>query len=276
VHQVSGAILSSVNGRPLVNVEVTLADTPLAPVLTDSAGTYSFPEVPEGTYDLKATPPSTLRCFLRRTQSVTVSQDAVVDLALDPKTDSFGYACDDTAVFTWVEGSDLLPLGGRDQSIPVTLPFAFTFYGQTYDTVYVATNGFVNFLGPNAEYNNFCIPNPSFPPKALIAPMWIALDVNPPAGIWTGTQGVAPNRQFTVEWRDVPFYCYPCDGTVTFEMILDEASGSITMQYNRIDGYGVELATVGVENESGTVALQYACGGAPLSAGKAIKLFLNQ
>ncbi|MET0492392.1 MAG: hypothetical protein ABW000_04595 [Actinoplanes sp.] len=61
-----------------------------------------------------------------------------------------------------------------------------------------------------------------------------------------------------MEWRNVASYEDP--GTrVSFQLILDE-TGGYRFAYNEIDGTFIELgggATIGIENEDGTVALEY-------------------
>ena len=90
--------------------------------------------------------------------------------------------------------------------------------------------------------------------------------------IWTKLQGEAPNREFIIEYRDVTFFSGP--GVATFEVILQETSGNMTFQYNRTDAQGNgSSATIGIQNNAGTIGLQYGCNEAAVSVGKAIRLF---
>ena len=43
-----------------------------------------------------------------------------------------------------------------DGYVPVTIPFAFPFYGQTYTQSYMFSNGVVGFLNPQTHGNGFC------------------------------------------------------------------------------------------------------------------------
>jgi hypothetical protein len=267
-HRLSGTVSRAANGSLVANAEVKVMNTPVDPVYTDANGSYIFPAVAEGTYTIQAG----TGCLAPFSRSVTIAGDMdMVDFALTPRVDAFGYSCDDTAAFNWIDGDTLLPLSGDDETMPVTLPFVFSFYGRDYDTIYVSTNGFGNFLEPDASYANVCIPNRA-PPNALVAPFWTDLIVMPPAGVYTKLSGEAPNRQFTIEWRDATFFIF--SGVVTFEVTLDEATGSLTYQYNRAELFGDgRRATLGMENEAGTVGLQYSCRHQGVVPNKAIKFF---
>ena len=97
-------------------------------------------------------------------------------------------------------------------------------------------------------------------PNGLIAPFWD--DLNPEAGgaIWYRTVGEAPRRQFVVAWLGLPHY--DKTGDSSFEVILDEASQSITFQYADTTFGDKEFddgasASVGVEHPAGTVGRQF-------------------
>ena len=150
-----------------------------------------------------------------------------------------------------------MPLTGSTVSLPVRLPFPFPFYGQSYSTAHVTTNGFLNFLAPSTLASNVSIPSPAAP-NAAIYPMWDDLDVNSAASVRTELLGSAPNRRFVIEWRNVRF---GTDSTrrVDFEVVLHE-NGHILTQYRNLANDNRERgsqATVGIENESGTIALRY-------------------
>lgn len=272
-HRISGTVLSNLTGQPLENAEVRILGTPLPLDRTNEAGFYEFPLVPNGTYDIQAGPPSGSRCLGSLTQNITLKSDVVVDFALDVRVDDFGYACDDTGNFNWIPGDTLFPLVGDDASMPLPLPFPFTFYGQTYNTIYISTNGNGNFLAPDARYTSVCLPNPSAI-RGMVAPLWddLLVGVGAAGRIWTKVQGEAPNRQLIIEWRDVTFFGRP--GAATFEVILEEGTGSISYQYNRTDLNGDgRNATIGIQNQDGTIATQYSCHEAAVGVGKVIQIF---
>ncbi|MBI1748320.1 MAG: carboxypeptidase regulatory-like domain-containing protein [Acidobacteria bacterium] len=270
-HRISGMVVSSLTGEPIANAEVRILDTPLPSARTTADGVYAFPTVPDGTYNIQASPPSSARCIGAQTQEVYFDADVVVDFWLDSRVDAFGYSCDDAIDFNWIPGDTLLPLIGDDASLPQALPFPFTFYGSVYSTIHVSTNGNGNFLAPNTAYVNQCLPSAGAL-RGMVAPLWDDLFVGS-GRIWTKVDGEAPNRLFIIEWRDVTFYS--AQGVATFEIILEEGTAAITFQYNRTDISGDGRgATVGIQDQAGAVGLQYSCNEPVLIVGRAIKFFL--
>lgn len=139
------------------------------------------------------------------------------------------------------------------------LPFAFTFYGQTYTDAYVWTNGFLEFEGPstaNCAFTNTALPNSSRPNGAIYA-LWDDVVVDASASIRTEVKGVTPNRRFVVEYRNVRFFT----GTrrLDFNIVLHE-DGRVMTQYRNISDDVRERgnsATIGIEDHTGTVALEF-------------------
>jgi subtilisin family serine protease len=259
-HSVSGTVTDS-DGNPIANGTVTILNTPIPPATTDAAGNYSFPSVPEGTYEVRA---EGGRCNEMQTQSLTVDGDEDLDFTLPRRHDAFGYFCTLPA-FSWVEGTTTLPLTGDDASTQVTLPFTFTFYGQSYGSAHVATNGFLNFLAPDATFFNSPIPS-TFTPNGAVYPFWDDLFVDGAAAVKTASLGSAPDRMFVIEWENVHFFA-DSSRRVDVEVVLHE-NGRILTQYQNIADDGRERgndATIGIENHTGTDALQYSFGEAVLS-----------
>ena len=158
---------------------------------------------------------------------------------------------------------------GDDASATVGLPFNFSFYGTSYNSVQVASNGYLRLgAGAATAFANVTIPNAA-DPNAIIAPWWDDLSPNLGGTIWTTTTGTAPNRKFVASWVGVPHFG---GGTtnVTFEAILDEATGDITLQYldatttSTASNKGVG-ATVGLENSTGTAGTLISYNTASLS-----------
>ena len=283
-HAVSGTVVSSLTGLPVAGAVLRILGTPIPPAIADDNGMYSFPSVPDGTYTLQASPPATARCLGPKSTTIIVDQDLTVDFALDPRVDGAGMSCDDTIAFNWMPGTTQNPLEGDDVSAPFPLPFPFTFYGQTYTTLNVCTNGFGTFLAPNCNFVNECIPSPNLP-NGFIAPFWADLYVNQPGApadshIYTGLVGDPGTRQYIIEYRNTTFFARdPMANVVTFEMILNEADNSILYQYNRADGDGNGGGTpnagaaIGTENQSGAIGLGYSCREPVVFVGKAIRFF---
>ena len=251
-HPVSGHVRDG-GGNPLAGVTVTIEGTPIPAATTDASGAYRFADVPEGEYDVSAT----LRgCYDAQTQHLVVDGTETLDFALPQRHDGFGYVCR-PAPFEYVDAGTVLPLSGDDASTQVELPFPVTFYGETYRTAHVTTNGSLNFLRPDRIYWNGPIPNPD-PPNAALYALWDDLYVDGSASVRTELLGSAPHRRFVVEWRNVAFLA-DTSKRVSFEVVIAE-TGQLTFQYQDVEDDGMEKgnsATIGIENAAGDDALAY-------------------
>jgi hypothetical protein len=179
--------------------------------------------------------------------------------------------------------------GGNDTVFQLNLPWPFRFYGQDCSTAYVSTDGWLSFNPQTGSADsNTAIPSPAGP-NCVVAPFWDDLySQGNEAGIWYQQ---ASDSLFVIEWHD-----FGRDGawrcSLNFEVKLFR-SGAIEFHYNRVVVEAgrfhlnrVEVcegrfdqgqsATVGIENELGTVGLQYLHNGAPagnyLQAGRAIRV----
>jgi hypothetical protein len=242
----------SENGDAVPNASVAILDSNFPTVTTDASGYYVLSNMPAGTYQIRA---QTDFCNTQ-TENLSVAGNETLDFFLGQKSDEFGYSCEALPA-AYIPGDNLIPLASDDASALITLPFSFNFYGQTYDHANVATNGFLNFLAPDSTYFNTPIPSTTTP-NAAIYPFWDDLYVDDEAGIYTKTIGFAPNRQFVIDWRNVYFFADPTR-RLSFEIVLFE-DGKILIQYFDVESATREQgtsATIGIENESGTIALQY-------------------
>jgi len=162
---------------------------------------------------------------------------------------------------------------GDDQVVTLNLPFSFTFFGTSYTSIKVSSNGNAHFGTASTAYSNVAIPNTGNP-NAMIAPFWD--DLYPPSGgrVYYTTSGTAPNRTFVIEWRNVSHYPGGTNGA-TFEIQLDEGTNHIWIIYQDTNlgstsyNNGVS-ATSGVENAAGTAGNQYSFNQAVLTANKVL------
>ncbi len=181
--------------------------------------------------------------------------------------DSFGYfwISNSTAggpEFDWIEINQLgnqLNLSGLDDAETVNLPWSFPFYGNDYSSIMISTNGYMTFDGNGLVWVNTNIPS-SAQPNNCICPMWddILIDAGGAILTWYDEE----RDLFIIEWDDVPRYDNNAQHH-SFQAILSPY-GVITFQYLDLDPGGVNSATVGVENESGTVGLQIGMNGTGL------------
>jgi hypothetical protein len=258
VHEVSGHVRSPA-GNPLPGATVAVPGTPISPARTDANGFYRLPAVPEGEYEVRATAG---KCSEPETKHVVVDGDETLDFAPGWRQDAFGYYCELSAP-DYIEANTILPLTGEFSSgnyTQIGLPFPFTFYGQTYNSATVATNGLLTFHIPNGNSTNESIPSPNNP-NGAIYPFWDDLTVDRLASVRTQALGSPPNRRFVIEWRNVLCICgaFTTERRIDFEVVLSE-NGRIQTEYRNIGDDARERgrsATIGIENENGDVALQY-------------------
>jgi hypothetical protein len=176
-----------------------------------------------------------------------------------------------TAPFAWIATNAMTSIVLSDDGVstPQPLPFAFSYYGQTYGQVYIGANGLMGFTSSNlGTAVNADLPTLAAP-NAIICPYWD--DLNPALGgsVWLGALGAAPNRKFIVSWFEVP-HKETAGGLTrfTFQVILHE-TGPIAFQYLQVESGRNTLlsgrsATVGVEDSTGWLATKYSYNGSPL------------
>lgn len=142
----------------------------------------------------------------------------------------------------------------------INIGFPFTYYGNSYTQLVIASNNYVSFDLGNA--NGFSpwsinnpIPNASLPLDAIMAPYQ---DINPGAGgtIEYGTVGAAPNRTFVVRYISVPMFSCTQDEFCS-TLILNEGSNVIEMYIDNkplCTTWNGGVAIQGTHNNNGTIA----------------------
>ncbi|WP_197523026.1 carboxypeptidase regulatory-like domain-containing protein [Actinokineospora pegani] len=265
-HTVAGTVANA-EGTPVSGASVRLAGTPLAPVTTSATGAFSVPDVPAGAYQLDAAAGG---CSDPRSQELVVDGDEQVTVTLPSRADSFGTTCVLESA-PYVQAETPIALSGDDAAAEVALPFPFYYYGSTYTRAFASSNGHLNFLARSTAFSNVALPAGNAPNAAIYA-FWDDLILDSGSQVATSTLGAAPNREFVVEWRNAGFYQQP--SRVDFEIVLSE-NGQISLRYRGIDPASTrergESATIGVENATGTVALQYSLNTAVLSDTQSIR-----
>lgn len=189
----------------------------------------------------------------------------------------YAYGSDDTMHrqaprFSWFEisavGTRVTGSGGNFTST-VTLPFTFKYYGVNYTQVRISSDGWIAFgSGTQTAYTSYCLPN-NDNVNAMVAPFWDDL-------FYTSSMDSqkvlyyyhAATQRFIIEWYYVGHNNTHIGqwNKETFQVILSNTptqtgDGEILMQY-KTAAYPVEC-TVGIENHTQTVGLQYLCSDAP-------------
>jgi len=133
--------------------------------------------------------------------------------------------------YNWINtttGTELL-LGDNGYSTQ-DLPFNFTYYNETYSTIYLGANGYLSFTDPTPDdLTNDPIPSADADNDYLIAPFWDNLQ--PASG-----GGTIYVQNFTNYWIAAWFDIEHNDGNYigTFEVILYE-NGDIIFNYDLIN-----------------------------------------
>ncbi len=143
---------------------------------------------------------------------------------------------------------------GDDTFEAVNLPFAFTFYGNTYTSTFVSSNGYVTFGAGSSSFAQVCLPNTALPNNAIYA-LWD--DLAPTGGANGNVYVKAVDADtFVVEWYQAARF--GASAHQTFEIVL-RSDNSIRLQYQTVSQ--ATATTIGIENATGTAAQQVWCNG---------------
>ncbi len=248
---------------------VSLLGDPVPAVNTDCNGMFTL-SLPEGLHTLLVEAPG----YAAQKLTVQVTGDVMRTVFMQPVHD---YAVSDSrsgdVTFAWVDAT-----GGTrhrmndDASKRIALADArtFTFYGVTYQELFVSSNGFVVFGYPFDRFHGV-VPFEGLPNNAIYA---YAEDLNPAAGAQYGTgfdNGIytwQEGDRLVIQYNEVEHWAQ--GDPETFELILDLATGEIIMQYQQVSW--PDFTTVALEDLAGKrgVAYSYA-NSADLQAGLAVR-----
>ena len=175
--------------------------------------------------------------------------------------DSYGYqwtSSDDAGgpTYSWVDivgyGGPLALSGDDNYLNAVPIGFNFPFYGNTYNSFGISTNGFIVFSNLTDSYpTNQNLPNTTAPGN-MLAVFWddlafmdptTAIDENKAYSYYDTTNG-----RYIIEFWEVPLLNE--QNKNTFEIIL-YTDGTIVYQYQTMNG-DLTSATVGWQNSDGT------------------------
>ncbi|MEP7044334.1 MAG: hypothetical protein ABI843_14820 [Dokdonella sp.] len=188
------------------------------------------------------------------------------------------YTFDDSVAYDFIDASDATLLdqsGGfpSGRTAAVQAPFPINFFGTVTDQLCIGANGAIE-IGTTicAIPMTYAFPATYF--DMAIAPAWSGY-TDSVGSIYTKTLGSTPGqRQFVVEWKDMQLD-FPTLPGFTFEVVMDEASGTYRFQYQSTgDGSGA-FGDAGSQAVSGlqvdtTTGLQYSYFTPTLTPGKAI------
>lgn len=273
LHEVSGVVTCA--GSLEAGADVRLGEQT---TVTGADGEFGFTGVPPGPQGLVANAVSG-ECAGSVALPVTAvrGEPGFVEVELDPVAEAVGYTVTRPGVsmlaantVVGLPGND----GGDDEYTQTTPPFPVTLYGQAYSQAWLDTNGYLMFHDRGfADPVPFAIPSVQWSPDAAVYPFWNDWVVDSLASVRTGVHGLAPNRTWVVEWRDVhPFNMWQ---RVSFQVVFEETTGRILFAYDGVDPMFVErggAGLVGVENATSTAAIQYAYLAPVLRTGRGLVL----
>jgi hypothetical protein len=177
--------------------------------------------------------------------------------------DNFGYTWDDSVPLDWIDatvGTDtgLSGESGNYALGPLSLPFSFPYYENTYGSLYIAASGYLAFTEYGSWLSQPHIPSPEAP-NNIVAPYASPLDLassGPANRVYYTSGGAPPDRFFAVEWYQVADEYE--DEVYTFEVVLHE-NGDIVFQYQAMTYIGNSSAcgAIGIENTTGQDGLAY-------------------
>ena len=153
------------------------------------------------------------------------------------------------------------PLGCPDNcddgAFTFTVP-EFVYNGQSYSEVIMSVNGTLQ-AGTDGDsaagISNQDLPS-STPPNNIIAPLWTDLNMGVDgdgAEMYAGVLGDGVNNFIIFEWNSIPLFG-DADTAFSFQIWVEAGdSGNMWIAYGEMADASTLDATVGVENDDGTV-----------------------
>ncbi len=137
----------------------------------------------------------------------------------------------------------------------IVLPFNFSFYGTTYDSLYINNNGNISFDLPYSTFTANPFPDPNY---NMIAPFWADVDTRSANGgnVWFKLNP----HSLVVVWDHVGYWNMMEDKLNTFQVIISDGQDTIVPAGNNVSFcYGdmqwtTGSASLGVGGIGGTPA----------------------
>lgn len=184
---------------------------------------------------------------------------AAAEAAAQP--DAFGYTATNNVAWSYlnISGTGTSVMAGSDDASAVlSIPFPFRFYGVSYSSVCVSSNGVLSFGSCIAgDFANLDLTSQT--PQGnqpLIAPFWTDLTFGSQGAgsVFYQTLGTQPARRFIVQWNNAAALNTP--GSLNFQAVLFEGSNNILFQYGSVASSNPQVhkgasATVGIRAASG-------------------------
>ena len=154
--------------------------------------------------------------------------------------------------------------GCDDCNEAVTLSFPFPFYGNTFTSCYVGSNGYITFGTASSQYTNYPLPSSSMPAN-LIAGFFDDLYPSTAGDIYFQDFG----DRAIIQFNGVSIGSSTTN-LCTFQMALHR-DGTVDLYYRSLTG-GQTGCTVGIQNATQTVGLNIVYNASYLTDSLAIEL----
>ncbi|HEX8312010.1 MAG TPA: putative Ig domain-containing protein, partial [Chthoniobacteraceae bacterium] len=224
-------------------------DVPFGPRISVSTPAPSFVQAPNTT--------GTAPVVLTNTGDAPLSWSAGVPTV----EGSYALAASNTTgsgvSYGWIDavtGGTKITFGSVDNSSagPISLPFAFPFYGSDRNSVRVCTNGWLSFTSTLTSST----PSATLPgtgnPENLIAPFFCDLYLRADSGVYHRTVDA---QTFVISYMDLVRYADRAatnPARYTFQVVL-KVDGRILFQYANVPNLTTTTRVVGIQNAARTI-----------------------
>lgn len=204
--------------------------------------------------------------------------------------DAYGYSYIDnnpvqagSPAYAWIDTTGagwttVTGLGDDNFSGPFSIGFTspFPYYWNNATQFWVHANGGISLSQPLRGWTPYVTGENGFPnlakPQDLVGGLGIDLDFTNAGKCKYRSR----NDSLVVSWNGVRGW--NTTAWYNFQILLTRADSSIKLQYNRIDpAFPSANASIGIENNNGTVGLSYYDNGAPAdnlpAAGRAVRIY---
>lgn len=122
-----------------------------------------------------------------------------------------------------------MPPNDDDFSNVIVLPFNFSFYGTTYDSLYINNNGNISFDLPYSTFTAYPFPDPTY---NMIAPFWADVDTRSTNGgnVWFKLNP----HSLVIVWDHVGYWNMMEDKLNTFQLIISDGQDTLVPAGNNV------------------------------------------
>lgn len=182
---------------------------------------------------------------------------SAVRSAAQVNASAYSYAAS-SGTYSYLSGGTAITAIQADEALSGAIPIGFTFNycGTNYTSLLASSNGWLSFntaLTSSLAGNSVTNLNSA---KPAIFPLW---DDNDGSAVYGGsatylTSGTAPNRTFTIEYKNWHWNYSATSGVISFQAILYEGSNVIRYIYKPESGSitGTPTASIGIGDAGGT------------------------